>query len=52
MATVSRREELRARLEELRGLGNVYAASGEPPPPELSAEYQQLVEALAREEEE
>lgn len=41
-------EALRARLDELRGLGNVYAASGERPPPELAAEYQRIVEALAR----
>lgn len=41
-------EALRQRLDELRGLGNVYATCAEPPPPELAEEFARVQAELAR----
>lgn len=41
-------EALRQRLDELRGLGNVYATCAEPPPPELGEEFARVQAELSR----
>jgi hypothetical protein len=41
-------EALRQRLDELRGLGNVYATCAEPPPPELAEEFARVQAELVR----